>query len=636
MPGTHANGKISILTHRLRGLRLPIIFLALLSVIAGATLAPRAFGGAPMACLYTNRSQGPLYTVTVVERGLCGYGFEFDVHAISYPPTCYSNMTGSLFPFTSNPTMKLYAGRYWYGYHAYGSPFSGGEGNFTVSGPTTVYLDYGGVPTGYCDNKLSIDANVINAATATENVIQATALRASQGYTLVTFNESGLTSGLYWNLMYLENASEQYANSPLSGAHTPNVQAGSEFNVSLPDGNYSYGAACSTGPTQPLYDCGGMGGTFNVEGSQRHVTVQFLPVYGIATMTNSNTMSTNSGATTTTINQILSSFLDCSRVPSAYQPFCALFALSIYETLNLILHLISSTQASTSTTTSTTVTTTSTIQSTTCQNTAGPEYGNEGPCITVSASQCVSNQKICPDATTPLYNALTLEFVPANNYYETFTDTQMQNIFSDISQSLGGLSVRVLNLPNNEPYKYVVIDNTQTATQNALEGLAWYLCSSEVVEIVATAGAESEGSALAAVAIVANKASTEFPCYDTMTNSITASLNTEVAAVKGYSDAVIRSIEGGNVGLTEYSYSGGPNIDYQQNMIVAGSSQQFQLTMKLSAPITNMNIPVSGTGYVFSASTGAAWQSGPACGSLPHCITLTSASFAQNVNVGPT
>ena len=92
-----------------------------------------------MACLYTNRSQGPLYTVTFVERGLCGYGFEFDVHAISYPPKYYSNMTGSLFPFTSNPTMKLYAGRYWYQYDAWVGPFTGNQSNFTESNQICAY-----------------------------------------------------------------------------------------------------------------------------------------------------------------------------------------------------------------------------------------------------------------------------------------------------------------------------------------------------------------------------------------------------------------------------------------------------------------------------------------------------------------
>ena len=119
---------------------------------------------------------------------MCGYADSLAAWAEGYNPTCYSNETGNLLLRRTSAAMKLPAGRYWYGYHAYGSPFSGGEGNFTVSGPTTVYLNYSGVPANYCDNKLSIDANVINAATATENVIQATALRASQGYTLVTFS----------------------------------------------------------------------------------------------------------------------------------------------------------------------------------------------------------------------------------------------------------------------------------------------------------------------------------------------------------------------------------------------------------------------------------------------------------------
>ena len=148
-----------------------------------------------MACLYTNRSQGPLYTVTFVERGLCGYGFEFDVHAISYPPKYYSNMTGSLFPFTSNPTMKLYAGRYWYGYHAYGSPFSGGEGNFTVSGPTTVYLNYSGVPANYCDNKQSINASALNSNAVNTTRMQNGTITGNTATIIVPSQNLTLTAG---------------------------------------------------------------------------------------------------------------------------------------------------------------------------------------------------------------------------------------------------------------------------------------------------------------------------------------------------------------------------------------------------------------------------------------------------------
>jgi hypothetical protein len=155
-----------------------------------------------------------LYTVTFVERGLCGYGFEFDVHAISYQPTCYSNMTGSLFPFTSNPTMKLYAGRYWYGYHAYGSPFSGGEGNFTVSGPTTVYLNYSGVPANYCDNKQSVNASALNSNAINTTQMQNGTITGNTATIIVPSQNLTLTAG--WSTRRI---------SPLSIPMAQQVQA---------------------------------------------------------------------------------------------------------------------------------------------------------------------------------------------------------------------------------------------------------------------------------------------------------------------------------------------------------------------------------------------------------------------------
>ena len=271
---------------------------------------------APIGCLYTNRSQGPLYTVTVVERGLCGYGFEFDIDAISYQPTCYSNMTGSLFPFTSNPTMKLYAGRYWYQYHAYGSPFSGGEGNFTVSGPTTVYLNYSGVPANYCDNKQSINASALNA-NAPSNTLRITPLVGTQSDTQVTFTETGLPNGSYWNIQQITASNSSFVGSLFGGGVYPvNTGAGQEFTVTIPNGNYTYTAACSTGPTAPLYYCatGGGYGSFSAAGRAITVIVNFSSQALTSNASSTTSISTSVATTTIPLTPTI-----CSWFCSGYQ-----------------------------------------------------------------------------------------------------------------------------------------------------------------------------------------------------------------------------------------------------------------------------------------------------------------------------
>ena len=351
MPSTHANGKISILTHSLGGLRLPIIFLALLSVIAGATLAPRASGGAPMACLYTNRSQGPLYTVTVVERGLCGYGFEFDVDAISYQPTCYSNMTGSLFPFTSNPTMKLYAGRYWYQYHAYGSPFGGGEGNFTVSGPTTVYLNYSGVPANYCDNKQSVNASALNV-TQPQNAI-GLAQRGNQSRRIsplvqpqqlynITFDEHGLNTSATWTVSVVNQ--DTGSNQTKNAAYP----YGTSITFQLPNGYYSFGSYA----TLP-YGSGGVG-FFTVNDTPRTFNLTFANEEGPICTFFSEFAKINAGG-----NPLGAYYTDVGGF--------ALFVLKLFGYCNTPTNV---TGTGTSSTISTTTSTTSTSTTSTSTNTA--------------------------------------------------------------------------------------------------------------------------------------------------------------------------------------------------------------------------------------------------------------------------
>ena len=410
--------------------------------------------------------------VALVERGLCGYGFEFDIDAISYQPTCYSNMTGSLFPFTSNPTMKLYAGRYWYQYHAYGSPFSGGEGNFTVSGPTTVYLNYSGVPANYCDNKQSINASALNA-NAPSNTIRITPLVGTQSDTQVTFTETGLPSGSYWNIQQITASNGSFVGSLFGGGVYPvNTGAGQEFTVTIPNGNYTYTAACSTGPTAPLYYCatGGGYGSFSAAGRAITVIVNFS-----SQSPTSNVSSTTSTSTSTVTTTIPSTPQTCGNLFGLFCPSAPYYKVTFAETglpkggllcfIDLrsvpqwIVTLGGVSQSATGTSISSfylqngtysyTVTpppnytagnldgtvvvnggpTTETINftksaqqitnsTTACSNPVNPTLGSEGPCITVSASQCIGNAALCPNDTTPLYDALTLELTPASNYYE--------------------------------------------------------------------------------------------------------------------------------------------------------------------------------------------------------------------------
>ena len=278
-----------------------------------------------------------------------------------------------------------------------------------------------------------------------------------------------------------------------------------------------------------------------------------------------------------------------------------------------------------------------TNSTTACGNPVNPTLGSEGPCITVSASQCIGNAALCPNDTTPLYDALTLELTPASNYYEVLTDTQIDGAVTKLSTYLKRNGTFILNLPNaSQQYTDIVTNNTATSTQDVLGGLNFFLCGSEVAAVLTESlGAAAEsGSALVGLGEAALKVPTEFTCHDTLSTLVDAGLYGDISTQEALSNTtVIAELKDGHVGLT---IGGSADLDECQCLKVAGPYQQFDVVVKLSGNIENNQVPVSGIGYVFSNPSSVGGLGSSMCGTNKQCITLTTAVFSQNVNVGPT
>jgi hypothetical protein len=275
---------------------------------------------------------------------------------------------------------------------------------------------------------------------------------------------------------------------------------------------------------------------------------------------------------------------------------------------------------------------------TTCGGPVTPTLGSEGPCITVSASQCIGNIALCPNDSSPLYYALTLKLTPASNYYEMLTQAQVSGAVTNLSTSLSGHKITVFNLPNmSQPYAAIVVNNTATSTEDALGGLNFFLCGSEVAAVLTESlGAAAEsGSSLVGLGEAAFKVSTEFTCHDTISALTNAGLYTDIDGQIAFSNTtVIAELKDGHVGLT--TSAGGTDLDECQCLQVAGPYQQVDLVMKLSGSVEQDLLPVSGAGYVF-ANPADIGGLGPACGANKgQCITVITANFSQKVDVGAT
>jgi hypothetical protein len=275
---------------------------------------------------------------------------------------------------------------------------------------------------------------------------------------------------------------------------------------------------------------------------------------------------------------------------------------------------------------------------TSCSNPVNPTAGREGPCIIVSASQCVNSPSICPNDTTPTYDVLTLQFAPASNYYEVLTDAQVSSITSNVSAYiLNSYKIPTQNFLNaDQNYKEIVTNNTSTSTQDALKGIDLSIYVSQIASIVVSASAESEGSALVGAGMAATKVSTEYPCHDSMSALVNTVLYTDIAAQEATANTtVIAELKDGHVGLS--GSNGGPDLDYTDSLLIATPYEQFDVMMKLSGNVISDQLPVSGAGYVFTNNLGSGSLTPTTRGAKSPCITtLRTANFSQSVNVGST
>ena len=212
----------------------------------------------------------------------------------------------------------------------------------------------------------------------------------------------------------------------------------------------------------------------------------------------------------------------------------------------------------------------------------------------------------------------------------------MGGIVSSLNTSLKNrFNVRVTSFPNTTQ-SFELVTNDTAPLQTLLGGLDLFICAGEIASIFGSAGAESEGSILVAAGVVATSVSTEFPCDDNFFDLTKAGLDTIAASQSEYGDTVVQYINSGNTGLSTSSSDSSPDIDECHCVLIAEPAQQFNIIIKLSGTIIPDQIPVSGTGYVFTVGLNNAWQSGPPCGSgyKNNCIVLTTANFSQSVSVG--
>ncbi len=240
-----------------------IIAFALLSLVMASTIELEAYGDVPYPC-WTNRSMGQFYTITFVERNICGYADSWSVFAQGYSPTCTANTTGNLLPNGTSATVKLPAGRYWYQYDAWAGPFSGGVGNFTVSGPTTIYLNYTPNQEGYCASRGWVSSNTLNLAQKTNQPRSINPLVQPQQLYNVTFNERGLNTSATWTVSVVNQntGSNQTKNATYPGSTSITFQ--------LSNGYYSFGSYA----TFP-YGSGGVG-FFTVNDTPRTFNLTFM------------------------------------------------------------------------------------------------------------------------------------------------------------------------------------------------------------------------------------------------------------------------------------------------------------------------------------------------------------------------
>ena len=150
----------------------------------------------------------------------------------------------------------------------------------------------------------------------------------TQSDTQVTFTETGLPSNLYWNIQYLEGSNGGFTGSLVGGGIVPqNTQAGSEFRVIVPDDSYTYQAACSTGPSQPLYACDSVGGSFDANGAPITVTVQFLSQSSTSIATTSATTTSTTMPTTSSTTTIMQNQDQYGCTPGWFQWLCDFWGL---------------------------------------------------------------------------------------------------------------------------------------------------------------------------------------------------------------------------------------------------------------------------------------------------------------------